>query len=130
MGKEETFTAYNSSQASAYLSGRGQDNENLIRVITSTHEKNGGTLGTLLDLGCGPGNSTRPLAKHFDAALGRDTSIAMIGVAKEIESRGEGGTRSGKSIDFGVARAEEVLAELAERGERVDVITAGTSSPQ
>lgn len=125
MEKEKTFTGYNTSQASAYLSGRGQDNENLIRVIISTHEKNGGNLDTLLDLGCGPGNSTRPLAKHFDTAIGRDTSEAMIGVAKDIEGRGEGGTRLGKRIDFGVDSAEQVLVEFGEKGQMVDVITAG-----
>lgn len=51
-------------------------------------------------MGCRPGNSTRPLAKHFERAYGIDAGREMIGLATGIsEEAGEGETREGGRED-------------------------------
>ncbi len=48
-----------------------------------------------LDVGCGTGQSTRPLAKYFDQVLGLDVSESQLDVAKSVE-----GTPSNVSYTF------------------------------
>lgn len=123
---EATFKSYAPSQAAAYAALRGSYHSNLFDVILNHHKSTGGSFGTLLDVGCGPGNSTRPLAKHFDTAYGIDPSPEMINTAVGISEKAESGeTVIGKRIDFVMGRAEEMKVPGWEDGRKVDMITAG-----
>ena len=100
--EESTFRAYTPTQASSYSAHRTAYHPRLYSAILSHHTSTSGQLGTLVDLGCGPGNSTRPLAKHFDNAYGIDASEGMIGAA-----RADGGvTATGRPVRFEIGRAE------------------------
>ena len=79
----------------------------------------------LLDIGCGPGNSTRPLARHFDSAFGIDASPEMINTAKKLSTEFPKETASGNSINFIVGRAEEMNGPFKEPGHGVDLLVSG-----
>ena len=129
--KDKTFRQYAPEQAKAYASNRHSFHENFFKVILAHHQATGGTLGTLLDVGCGPGNSTRPLAKHFANAYGIDPGSQMINVARSISAeaaeKGEPETSSGKPIVFVEGTAEELEGPFREDGKKVDLLTAGTA---
>ena len=85
-----------------------------------------------MDVGCGPGNSTRGLALLFDHAIGADPGEAMIETAKKKSGR----TGGGRDVRWIVCEAEEcgkldvggVLGVEGSKGEgkmKVDMITAG-----
>ncbi len=81
-----------------------------------------------MDVGCGPGNTTRPLAQRFDTAHGADPSPEMINVAKKLGMESQGGeTASGKKIDFLVARAEDLGRSDWNFEDKVDLLTAGAA---
>ncbi len=81
----------------------------------------------LLDVGCGPGNSTRPLARHFESAFGIDPSTEMINAAKNIGKGAPEETARGESISFCVGRAEEMDGSLGEVEHGVDLLTSATA---
>jgi trans-aconitate methyltransferase len=62
---EKTFTSFTSAQATAYASGRPAYSPALYDVVFSHHAATGGQFGTLLDVGCGPGNATRDCMQPF-----------------------------------------------------------------
>ncbi|WKB35196.1 class I SAM-dependent methyltransferase [Terrilactibacillus sp. S3-3] len=68
----ETFdgTAY------YYLKYRGQYSKALIDILAGTCHLSG--KGRLLDLGCGTGKLTFPLAPYFEEAIGIDISSDML----------------------------------------------------
>lgn len=81
----------------------------------------------LLDLGCGPGRSTRPLAKEFHSAFGIDASPEMINTAKNLSAESPNETTSVKSITFCVGRAEDMNGPFREEGYGVDLLVSGTA---
>ena len=120
--EEPTFTRYNPAQAKAYAANRSSYHENLYNVILDHHKSTGGSLQTLLDVGCGPGNATRPLAKYFDAAYGVDPSPEMINAAKQIGAdSGVPETAGGGRIEFVEGRAED-LGFLSGAGRKADLL--------
>ena len=122
--EEQTFKKYTPEQAKAFASHRISYNDKLLNVILDHHQSTGGSMGMLLDVGCGPGNSVRGLAKHFDHAYGLDPSPEMINIAKLIGKETEAAeTRGGGRIDFSVGRAEDMTA-IKESGLKVDLLTA------
>ena len=123
--EEQTFKNYSKDEAKEYSSGRPSYHENLIRVILGHHASTGGIFGTLLDVGCGPGNSTRPLAKRFNIAHGIDPSEEMIKTAKELSADSPVETSLGSQIQFAVGKAEEMLFDGNEI--KADLLTAGTA---
>lgn len=123
--EEQTFKNYSKDEAKEYSSGRPSYHENLIRVILDHHASTGGMFGTLLDVGCGPGNSTRPLSKRFDIAYGIDPSEEMIKTAKELSAGSPVETNSGSRIRFAVGKAEEMTFDGKEI--EADLLTAGTA---
>ena len=125
-GEEGTFRNYTPAQAKAYVAGRSAYNDKLYSVIFGHHASTGGRFGTLMDVGCGPGNATRPLAKPFNTAYGTDPSLEMIRTAKKLSMESpEGETASGKKINFMVAKAEDAGNPEWDVGEKLDLLTAG-----
>ena len=123
---EQTFKNYNKDEAKEYSSGRPSYHKNLIRVILGHHASTGGMFGTLLDVGCGPGNSTRPLATRFNIAYGIDPSEEMVKTAKGLSAGSpEMETYSGSPVQFTVGKAEELRFDGKEI--KVDLLTAGTA---
>ena len=129
--EEETFRNYDAKAAARYNQYRKGWSESFIQNIISQHTSTGGETDVLLDIGCGPGNSTRDLARHVQHALGVDPSPSMIETA-----RGLGGeTASGEPVKYAAGKAEELslLSALAEISpgtngrESVDLITASVS---
>ena len=131
---ETTFRQYTPTQAQSYAAARSSYHANLYNAIFDHHATTGGAFGTLMDVGCGPGNATRPLAARFDVAYGLDPSPEMINEAKRL-NQGQKQTASGKEIEFLVAKAEDLLPSPGsgvgaggdewDRGSGVDLLTAG-----
>ncbi|KAK5045859.1 hypothetical protein LTR84_008952 [Exophiala bonariae] len=136
--EEATFRNYDSSAAVKYAQYRFGWSEAFIQDnVIKPHISAGGELNVLVDIGCGPGNSTRCLAPHFQAVLGVDPSPAMVEAARAIPAAvAASTTASGEPIRYEVGRAEELhalpaLVELwADKHgkECVDVITAATAA--
>ena len=126
--KDTTFRHYTPSQASTYALNRHPRSSSLYTLILTHHQSTGGKLDTLLDVGCGPGNSTRPLARYFKRAYGIDPGREMIGVARSISAEGGPETREGGSIVFVEGTAEELEGPWREDGGgKVDLVTASTA---
>jgi SAM-dependent methyltransferase len=71
--------------------------------------------GRLLDIGCGPGTLTLPLAPHFAAVVGIDADAGMIEEAKRQPG--------GSNVGWRVMRGEEVRPEMG----RFRLVTFGSS---
>ena len=123
--EESTFKSYTPALAKAYVASRGSYHENLFKVILDNHRSTGGAMQVLLDVGCGPGNSTRPLARHFGSAFGIDPSPEMINTAKNFSAESPEETASGKNITFCVGRAEDMNGPFRKPGQAVDLLTSG-----
>ena len=115
---DPTFRAYNADQAKLYSTHRRSYSPKLYDEIIKYHKEVGnGTFGTVLDVGCGPGNATRDLAQYFQKAVGVDPGEQMIASAKEVSAGYD-------NVEFAVCTAEEIesIKEMVPNG--VDVITA------
>ena len=123
--EESTFRSYTPALAKAYAAGRESYDENLFKVILDKHTSTGGAMQVLLDVGCGPGNSTRPLAKHFASAFGIDPSPEMVNTAKNLSTKFPQETASGESITFSVGKAEDMDGPFRQPGYGVDLLTSG-----
>lgn len=130
--EEATFRNYDASAAKRYAQYRSGWPASFIESVISQHTSSGGETDLLLDIGCGPGNSTRDLAPHFQTVLGVDPSPSMVEVARGIPVF----TARGEPVRYEVGKAEElsslpVLAELSPKShgrECVDLITASTAA--
>ena len=126
--EEHTFRQYTPDQAKAYADLRHSYHDNLYKIIFHHHASTGGSFGTLMDVGCGPGNVTRPLAKRFNTVYGVDPSPEMINTAKDLSAGShEAETASGKKIEFIVGRAEELGKLIPDAESKVDLLTAATA---
>jgi trans-aconitate 3-methyltransferase len=119
---DKTFSAYDAEQAVAYSEHRRDPyTERIYSIVLEYHQNTGGELRCLLDVGCGTGEVTRSLARHFDRATGVDPSKEMIARASKIG----GNSKSGIPIQFEVGRAEDLDSlQSIKRGE-VDLLVAG-----
>lgn len=122
--QESTFKSYTPTLAKAFAASRGSYHEDLFKIILDTHKSTGGGTQVLLDVGCGPGNSTRPLARPFDSAYGIDPSQEMVNTARSLSVASSEETASGKSIVFSVGRAEDMDGPFREPGHGVDLLTS------
>jgi ubiquinone/menaquinone biosynthesis C-methylase UbiE len=117
---DPTFRRYTQDQAKAYASQRLSYPSELYEAVLAYHSSTGGQYDLLVDVGCGPGNATRDVARSFDRALGVDPGEAMIETA-----RGLGGkTRADEDIGFVAGAAEELLGVPGVQDGRVDLVTA------
>jgi len=121
---DPTFTAYNAADATSYAEGRDSAYPSaLYREILAFADlpSPSSTRPTiLLDVGCGPGNSTKDLAPYFSKVVGIDPSPAMIS-----EAGGKGyKTGTGDGVDFMVSGAEECDTMGGQQQGSVDVLTS------
>lgn len=118
-GNDTTFRSYTPKQAKEYAERRGGYPKRLMEELFALHRRTGGACGCILDLGCGPGNSTRDIAGYFDHAIGLDPGAEMIKTAQLI-----GGQSKQGPIRF-IQGEAEFCDGIADGS--VDLITAATS---
>ncbi|KAK8069851.1 S-adenosyl-L-methionine-dependent methyltransferase [Apiospora phragmitis] len=94
--REAIFRKYTTEEGNHYANFRPTYHENLYKLVIDHHSSTGGQFDTIVDLGCGPGNSVRELAPKFQHAFGLDPSEGMIGAARSLG----GTTASGELIRF------------------------------
>lgn len=114
-----SFEAYDTAQASSYNDVRSVYPDELIAKIIDFHRSTGGQSGVLVDVGCGPGNSTRAIASHFDQAYGVDKGEAMIEMARAA---------SAGSIHLSVGSAETFPSDLRLQSGSVDMVAASAAA--
>lgn len=119
LANDTTFRSYSSAQVKEYAQRRGGYPTRLIDELIAKHVQTGGAFNYLLDLGCGPGNSTRDLAVHFNHAIGLDPGAGMVQAAEEV-----GGASKKGHITFMQGEAE-VCSGVPDNS--IDMITAATS---
>jgi trans-aconitate 3-methyltransferase len=120
---EATFRSFSSKQASEYTQARGSYPKKLYDFIVEKHKTTGGETGLVVDVGCGPGNVTRDVARYFDKAIGVDAGDGMISTAAELG----GETKAGAAIEYLVGTAEGFDKLPVFEGQKADLITAGTA---
>lgn len=101
---EKTFRNLSTDVAANYAATRKGYPPALVKYIVDHHRATGGETKLLLDVGCGPGNSTQDLAPCFDQVFGADPGEGMIKAAKELG----GVSASGDPIRYQVGLAEEL----------------------
>lgn len=74
----EDYHDYNSSKPN------GMKKRQVILKLLSQHGKLNESCGCLLDVGCGNGETTGLLAKHFQRAIGVDPSVGQISEARKL----------------------------------------------
>ncbi|XP_042298818.1 putative methyltransferase DDB_G0268948 [Sceloporus undulatus] len=101
--------------AAFYQKYRFTPQENLQRAIFSYLEKKVNSFRLAVDVGCGSGQSTLFLAKHFEKVVGMDISAAQIEEAKRAPHP--------PNVSYAVSPAEDLPFEAGS----VDLITAFAS---
>ncbi|KAL1874020.1 hypothetical protein VTK73DRAFT_574 [Phialemonium thermophilum] len=124
--QESTFRKYNEQQGKAYAQHRRDYNPSVYQAILDHHTSTGGQLGTVIDVGCGPGNAVRSLAPHFAHAIGIDPSEGMIAAARDLST--EARTTAGESVFFKLSTAEDLGGPDVAPDGGVDLITAATAA--
>ena len=130
--EEKTFRTFSTTAAAQYNQYRGSWPDSFNASLVAQHTAAGGDTGLLLDVGCGPGNSTRSLAQYFQRVIGVDPSPSMIETARSIACL----SASGENVRFEAGKAEDLsgisaLTELSPSTQgtgSVDVITAATAA--
>jgi predicted TPR repeat methyltransferase len=117
---DPTFQSYTSEEAVRFANARLSYPTELYRLILEFHSGASASTNLLLDVGCGPGISTRDFCHQFTHAIGVDPGHEMINTARIIG----GMTRSGEIVRYEVCSAEtlETIDGLTEGS--VDVLTA------
>jgi trans-aconitate methyltransferase len=121
--RDPTFRSYTAEQAKYYAEHRSAYNQKLYDIVLNHHTNTGGKLDLYVDLGCGPGKSTRDIAVMFDEAIGVDAGQSMI-----EQARAAGGkTKSGKDVRYEIMPAEELSKLEGLKPGSVDLLTAATA---
>lgn len=122
--RDPTFHKFSAKEGKAYAASRGISYP--PKVFQEIIDYHGGDTAFAVDVGCGPGNVTRDLAKYFEKVVGLDSSQGMVDAAKSILE-----SEPNEKVSFKVSPAEkidevDVLGDWA-----VDVITSAVavSSP-
>lgn len=121
---DTTFRDYSLEQSQTYAKHRLSYHDSVYQTVMNYHVSNGGQLGTILDIGCGPGTALRDLAPHFTHAIGLDPSEGMISTAKSLGSA----SANSKPIFFALSTAEELGSNLTSPipDDSVDLIIAAS----
>lgn len=119
---EKTFSSYDKAKADNYKQGRVGYHPKLYQTVLDHHAATGGQLGTILDVGCGPGFTALALAPHFSHTIGIDPSEGMISTART--------STTDPNIRFEVSTAEDLGSHLSPpiADASVDLITASTAA--
>ncbi|CAL4151196.1 unnamed protein product, partial [Meganyctiphanes norvegica] len=72
----------------------------IATIIAYLKQKYLGPLDTVLDIGCGSGQSTQVLASHFNSVIGLDISEAQIKMAIKAETN--------ENIQYKVSASEKL----------------------
>lgn len=123
--QETTFRSYTSTQAASYAAGRSTYPDELIKIVLDHHASTGGKFTTLLDVGCGPANSTRGLSPYFRNVTGADPSPEMINYARTVPSVT---ATEGQPIRFEIGLCEHLDEVPGLQPGSVDLITAATAA--
>ena len=121
---DPTFRQYSTDQVQKYAQSRGAYPGELYDAVMKFHTETGGQFDTVLDLGCGPGNATRDLARYFDHAYGADPGDEMIGQAQSLGGK----TRAGIDVEYRVSAAEDIGEAQGLMPGSVDMITAAMAA--
>jgi trans-aconitate 3-methyltransferase len=126
--QEKTFSSYNADQGKKYSAIRRDYHSDVYKFVLDHHVATGGQLGTIMDVGCGPGNATRSFAPHFEHAIGLDPSEGMLATAKAENPHIT--TKSGASIRFEQSIAEQLGLNLSPpiADESIDLITIANAA--
>ncbi|KAJ7746732.1 S-adenosyl-L-methionine-dependent methyltransferase [Mycena maculata] len=126
MSQEKVFRSFTAEQGANYAQNRLTYSDKLYQLIIGHHTSTGGQLDTLVDIGCGPGNAARDLAKYFPEVIGLDPSEGMVSTARSLA----GTSSTGRPIRFEVSTAEELGSGLSPPipDGSVDLITAATAA--
>ena len=92
------------SAAAHYLQGRPPYAESLIATVAQLCALDGG--GTLLDLGCGPGQLARAFRPYVSRVLGIDPEPEMLALARTLTEA------SGLEVEFRQGSSQDVGPEL------------------
>ncbi|MEO7309603.1 MAG: class I SAM-dependent methyltransferase [Chitinophagaceae bacterium] len=83
--QENTIDCYNkTAQAYADKFGDELDHKHLDRILLSAFAAENGAKGKMIDLGCGPGQTTNWVAKQGADVIGTDIAPAMVDVAEVL----------------------------------------------
>jgi SAM-dependent methyltransferase len=131
--KEKTFSSYSQEQGKHYAQARRDYHPKVYETVLDHHVATGGDLGTVLDVGCGPGNVTASLAPSFAHAIGIDPSEGMLTTARAATSAVRTSHGSGSPIRFERSTAEDLGSALTLPGnpigdESVDLVTAANAA--
>ncbi|KAK5069684.1 hypothetical protein LTR70_010721 [Exophiala xenobiotica] len=123
---EKTFRSYNQEQGKAYAQIRLDYHPSVYQAIIDHHLSTDGQLGTLLDVGCGPGTAAYCLASRFAHTIGIDPSEGMIATARSL---GDAKSTS-EPVRFEVSTAEELGRKLSPpiKDHSIDLITAANAA--
>lgn len=133
--EEATFKEYSTEDAQRYARYRQDYSQAVYDAVLLFHASSGGKNGTLLDVGCGPGNVTRALGAHFQHAIGLDASPSMALQADELSRAAGATTLAGEPLSFCQSSAESLGAELVDdaqhaiiRDGSVDLVTVANAA--
>ena len=118
--QDPTFRTYSAEEARLYAASRLSYSQKTYDKVLDYHITTGGKFDLLLDVGCGPGNATRDLARSFDRTIGADPGEQMIDSANALGGK----TKSGKDIEFVIADAEAISQIKGLEPESVDLLTS------
>lgn len=119
--RDPTFRNYLPSEAESYGTFRLSYPAPLYEHILAWHAGGSGAgFGQLLDVGCGPGNATRDMARAFEHAVGVDPGAEMIATARQLG----GDTKTGESIRYEVCGAESCASAPGIEKGSVDLVIA------
>ena len=102
-----------SSTIPHYMAGRPAYSPRLIERLARETGLSGSS--RVLDLGCGPGSVTLPLARHAGTTIGMDPDAAMIAAARQAAAA------AGLAIDWRVGSSFDLASDLAP----LDLVTIG-----
>ncbi|KAF2671137.1 S-adenosyl-L-methionine-dependent methyltransferase [Microthyrium microscopicum] len=124
--KDTTFAAYKKDEGKKYSQGRRGYHPNLYKAVIDYHFSTGGELGTLLDVGCGPGAVAAALAPQFDYAIGIDPSEGMIETARSLG----GAAKADEPIRYEVSTGEGLGDNLSPSiaASCIDLITVASAA--
>ena len=118
--RDPTFHKFSAKEGKAYAAARGISYP--PKVFQEIIDYHGGETKVAVDVGCGPGNVTRDLAKYFEKVVGLDNSPGMVDAAIAILEN-----EPKDNVSFRVSPAEKIDETGGLEDGSVDVITSAVA---